>query len=160
MITSSIYEFSNPAYNGPSALDEDITEEDKTDGINGDYARSADLDFSLIATSAVPPLSETSDLDGLSSAQTDNVEGTVVGADEANQSVSDAADENAVGNAAEKESSGDMEVDSENTSTNATTMDGVETAPEADGESQEIESSDIQVDADADNSMELDQTPM
>ncbi|KAF9576945.1 protein phosphatase 4, regulatory subunit 2 [Mortierella alpina] len=162
MITSSIYEFSNPAYNGPSALDEDTAGEDKSfaDGINGDYARSADLDFSLIATSAVPPLSEASDLGGLDGAQTDNVEGIVVRADEVDRAISDAADENRVGSAAEKEASADMEVDSENTSTNATTMDGVETAAEVEEISQEAESSDIQVDADADNSMELDQTPV
>ncbi|KAF9988596.1 protein phosphatase 4, regulatory subunit 2 [Mortierella antarctica] len=162
MITSSIYEFSNPAYNGPSALDEDPAEDHKTfaDGINGDYARSSDLDFSLIATSAVPPLSETSNLDGLSSAPTDHAEESVGGADEVNPTVSDAADENSVGNEAEKALSADMEVDSENTAMNATTMDGVETAAEVGEDSQETESSDIQVDADADNSMELDQAPI
>ncbi|KAF9954556.1 protein phosphatase 4, regulatory subunit 2 [Mortierella alpina] len=160
MITSSIYEFSNPAYNGPSALDEDSADEDKpfAEGINGDYARSSDLDFSLIATSAVPPMSETSDLDGHNSAQSDNV---VTGADEVHQKVSDAsADKNSVGDAAEKESSADMEVDSEGTSMNGTTMDGVETAAGAEADGQETESSDIQVDADADSSMELDQAPM
>ncbi|KAG9323418.1 hypothetical protein KVV02_002578 [Mortierella alpina] len=162
MITSSIYEFSNPAYNGPSALDEDPAEEDKTfgGGINGDYARSADLDFSLIATSAVPPLSETSNLDGLSSAPTDHTEESVGRTGEVNPTVSGAADKNSVGNEAEKALSADMEVDSENPATNATTMDGVETAPEVGEDSQETESSDIQVDADADNSMELDQAPI
>ncbi|CAO3569421.1 unnamed protein product [Mortierella alpina] len=162
MITSSIYEFSNPAYNGPSALDEDTADEDKpfADGINGDYAKSSDLDFSLIATSAVPPLSETSDLDDLISAEAENVGGIVTGTDEVNHTVSDVAEEHSVGDATHKESSADMEVDSEGTSTNATTMDGVETAAEAEADGQEIESSDIQVDTDADSSMELDQAPV
>ncbi|KAF9955119.1 protein phosphatase 4, regulatory subunit 2 [Mortierella alpina] len=162
MITSSIYEFSNPAYNGPSALDEDTADEDKTfaEGINGDYAGSADLDFSLIATSAVPPLSETGDQDGQNGVPADNVEGVVGGADEVHPTVSDGADASSLSAGAEKEPSADMDVDSENTSTNATTMDGVETAAETEKASQENESSDIQVDADADNSMELDQTPI
>ncbi|KAG0274157.1 protein phosphatase 4, regulatory subunit 2 [Linnemannia gamsii] len=51
MITSSINEFSNPAYNGPSALDEkdDDPHQDRDDRtINGDYTQSRNLDFSLI----------------------------------------------------------------------------------------------------------------
>ncbi|KAF9149680.1 protein phosphatase 4, regulatory subunit 2 [Linnemannia schmuckeri] len=53
MITSSINEFSNPAYNGPSALDEKDDEAlqhvgDRT--VNGDYSQSKNLDFSLIST--------------------------------------------------------------------------------------------------------------
>ncbi|KAF8942267.1 hypothetical protein BGZ47_006667 [Haplosporangium gracile] len=53
MITSSINEFSNPAYNGPSALDEKDDETlqrvgDRT--VNGDYSQSKNLDFSLIST--------------------------------------------------------------------------------------------------------------
>ncbi|KAG0048389.1 hypothetical protein BGZ83_006646 [Gryganskiella cystojenkinii] len=53
MITSSINEFSNPAYNGPSALDEannDATKEANRK-VNGGYSRAQDLDFSPITTS-------------------------------------------------------------------------------------------------------------
>ncbi|KAF9139496.1 hypothetical protein BGX30_007875 [Mortierella sp. GBA39] len=53
MITSSISEFSNPAYNGPSALDEKDDEAHQRGGegtVNGDYSQSKNLDFSLIST--------------------------------------------------------------------------------------------------------------
>lgn len=53
MITSSINEFSNPAYNGPSALDEKDDETLQHGGdraVNGDYSQSKNLDFSLIST--------------------------------------------------------------------------------------------------------------
>lgn len=53
MITSSINEFSNPAYNGPSALDEKDDETHERGGdraVNGDYSQSKNLDFSLIST--------------------------------------------------------------------------------------------------------------
>ncbi|KAF9924693.1 Serine/threonine-protein phosphatase 4 regulatory subunit 2 [Linnemannia zychae] len=48
MITSSINEFSNPAYNGISALDE---KDDESHGatVNGDYSQSKNLNFSLIS---------------------------------------------------------------------------------------------------------------
>ncbi|KAG0340478.1 hypothetical protein BG000_011861 [Podila horticola] len=53
MITSSISEFSNPAYSGPSALDGDLdSSEKKTSSSNGDFSRH-NLDLSLIATTAV-----------------------------------------------------------------------------------------------------------
>ncbi|KAF9196183.1 hypothetical protein BGZ50_001584 [Haplosporangium sp. Z 11] len=54
MITSSVNEFSNPAYNGPSALDGDNDNKDEeiTKTVNGDYS-SKELDFSLI-TQAIP----------------------------------------------------------------------------------------------------------
>lgn len=51
MITSSINEFSNPAYNGPSALDEkddDPHQSGNDRTVNGDYTQSRNLDFSLI----------------------------------------------------------------------------------------------------------------
>ncbi|KAF9904542.1 hypothetical protein EC991_002602 [Linnemannia zychae] len=53
MITSSINEFSNPAYSGPSALDEKEEEaqhhgSDRT--VNGNYSQSKNLDFGLIST--------------------------------------------------------------------------------------------------------------
>ncbi|KAF9125103.1 hypothetical protein BGW39_007655 [Mortierella sp. 14UC] len=53
MITSSINEFSNPAYSGPSALDEKEKEaQHRGSGrkVNGDYSQSKDLDFGLIST--------------------------------------------------------------------------------------------------------------
>jgi len=57
MITSSINEFSNPAYSGRSALDEDSSETAAVEKassvvVNGDsdYSRARDLDFSLITS--------------------------------------------------------------------------------------------------------------
>ncbi|GJJ73100.1 serine/threonine-protein phosphatase 4 regulatory subunit 2 [Entomortierella parvispora] len=56
MITSSINEFSNPAYHGTSALDEDSTDsaavekESSVANGDGDYSRVRDLDFSLITS--------------------------------------------------------------------------------------------------------------
>ncbi|KAF9372515.1 hypothetical protein CPC16_002387 [Podila verticillata] len=52
MITSSISEFSNPAYSGPSALDGDLASEGKKSSTsNGDFSRH-NLDLSLITTTA------------------------------------------------------------------------------------------------------------
>ncbi|OAQ29562.1 hypothetical protein K457DRAFT_19067 [Linnemannia elongata AG-77] len=65
MITSSINEFSNPAYNGPSALDEKDNETHQHGGdrnVNGDYSQSKNLDFSLISTKR-PSSSDGSDDD-------------------------------------------------------------------------------------------------
>ncbi|KAH7045383.1 hypothetical protein BKA57DRAFT_494249 [Linnemannia elongata] len=65
MITSSINEFSNPAYNGPSALDEKDIETHQHGGdrnVNGDYSQSKNLDFSLISTKR-PSSSDGSDDD-------------------------------------------------------------------------------------------------
>ncbi|KAF9382051.1 hypothetical protein CPB97_007374 [Podila verticillata] len=52
MITSSISEFSNPAYSGPSALDGDLASKGKkSSASNGDFSRH-NLDLSLITTTA------------------------------------------------------------------------------------------------------------
>ncbi|KAF9306409.1 hypothetical protein BGZ74_006117 [Mortierella antarctica] len=53
MITSSINQFSNPAYSGPSALDGDLdSSEKKMSSSNGDFSRH-NLDLSLFTTTAV-----------------------------------------------------------------------------------------------------------
>ncbi|KAF9364185.1 protein phosphatase 4, regulatory subunit 2 [Mortierella sp. NVP85] len=59
MITSSINEFSNPAYNGPSALDEDTESKKAAVTVNGDYSKAKALDFDLITdTSATSELTD------------------------------------------------------------------------------------------------------
>jgi hypothetical protein len=55
MITSSISEFSNPAYNGPSALDEDTESKNAAVTVNGDYSKAKALDFDLITDTSTPP---------------------------------------------------------------------------------------------------------
>ncbi|KAG0088235.1 hypothetical protein BGZ92_006465 [Podila epicladia] len=61
MITSSINQFSNPAYNGPSALDGDLdSSEKKLSSSNGDFSRH-NLDLSLITTTVVEHEDEVAD---------------------------------------------------------------------------------------------------
>ncbi|KAG0209436.1 protein phosphatase 4, regulatory subunit 2 [Mortierella sp. GBA30] len=168
MITSSISEFSNPAYNGPSALDEDNESEDQksSKAVNGDYSRSTDLDFSLITTSAVHSTTEPSDQDEARDNEKSGEKEDAIHDDESRvdqvQSVSGTLDGGAADVDPEKIGdqyqttlplSADMEVDSDGPD-NAYTMEGVETAVEA-KDNQEIESSDAQVDSDADSSMEM-----
>ncbi|KAG0014975.1 protein phosphatase 4, regulatory subunit 2, partial [Podila clonocystis] len=52
MITSSINEFSNPVYSGPSALDGDLDSSEKKTSSNGDFSRH-NLDLSLMTTATV-----------------------------------------------------------------------------------------------------------
>ncbi|KAI1305562.1 protein phosphatase 4, regulatory subunit 2 [Mortierella claussenii] len=128
MITSSINEFSNPAYNGPSALDEDndnISTEPTT--ANGDYSSTTNLDFSLITET--PALSPQSEEDNKSEKKESTSE------EAADKSLwEQTGDAEGLGSTAQEdtmmevesaatEPSSNMEVDG----TSASTMDGVET---------------------------------
>ncbi|KAF9197347.1 protein phosphatase 4, regulatory subunit 2 [Haplosporangium sp. Z 27] len=133
MITSSINEFSNPAYNGPSALDEIAGDEKVT--TNGDYSRATNLDFSLISEEI--PTSAVKEEGGGVAANNQEVDETTThtvadGNFEnvvASQENADKNDED-VGMEVERSSSGqvgaDMDVDSSNGLNTTETMDGVE----------------------------------
>ncbi|KAI8346230.1 PPP4R2-domain-containing protein [Mortierella sp. GBAus27b] len=158
MITSSINEFSNPAYNGPSALDEDSTTGNKRDGatVNGDYARAKILDFDLIT--------ETSTTADLADTNTHEAPTEVV------NDQGDVPRENSVADATEHQSakdtgkidrtmeigepaSADMDVDV----AVGAAMDGVETEEGSKSRDEQSKSNNIQVESETDAGMDVDQ---
>ncbi|KAI8595409.1 PPP4R2-domain-containing protein [Dissophora ornata] len=167
MITSSINEFSNPAYNGPSALDENKgvgSETPRT--VNGDYSGTTPLDFNLI-TVAVPS-SEFMDTQeqnesmgvhnesALVEAGTLETEAaTTLKALDGSQGDNDEDKDNGmdVEKVAAVAGGSDMELDP----AAGSAMDGVESEDETESQEGEDSLSDIQVDAETDEGMELDQ---
>ncbi|KAF9362073.1 protein phosphatase 4, regulatory subunit 2 [Mortierella sp. AD094] len=161
MITSSINEFSNPAYNGPSALDEDRTSvgaEPMT--ANGDYSRATNLDFALISEEVPSLTSEVANEQEVYAATNehgDSMDSTSTSEDIANDEQS--ADKNDGESGMDVERTGtaaDMDVDLNG---GLNTMDGVEAEASASTSQEEgqDDSSDIQVDTEVDGGMELDQ---
>ncbi|KAF9897329.1 protein phosphatase 4, regulatory subunit 2 [Lobosporangium transversale] len=153
MITSSINEFSNPAYNGPSALDEDTEKAAGATIANGDYSKATDLNFALISETPLPT-PESEDVKDSDVLPVDAVEG-VAQNHQANQAIngSDEAVKEDDGMDVEKtmaDVSSDMEVDA----AAASTMDGIE--KEVDKHDME-ERKDIQPGSDVVGSMELDE---
>ncbi|KAG0351349.1 protein phosphatase 4, regulatory subunit 2 [Gamsiella multidivaricata] len=154
MITSSINEFSNPAYNGPSALDEadSATEGERTATAtataNGDYARAKDLDFDLI-TRAVDTNEEESSLNAIA---TDAIESIPTEQQQISSESINMQDEDSVMEVEKTVSASgiDMEVDA---AAGGSTMDGIETETET----EQRESQGAQVDKEDNRGMELDQ---
>ncbi|KAG0249452.1 hypothetical protein BG011_009282 [Mortierella polycephala] len=142
MITSSVNEFSNPAYSGPSALDGDNDNKDEeiTNTVNGDYSSSKELDFSLI-THAILMTAATEESNETTNEDVDTVQSEVT---------SGSGDE---------EAEHQMEVDS----ASGAEMEGVETMPNQETEKDVPDNipsgiADIAVSNDAVNSgMDVDQ---
>ncbi|KAG0306469.1 hypothetical protein BGZ98_002349, partial [Dissophora globulifera] len=138
MITSSINEFSNPAYNGPSALDEDRSAENdrSSTGVNGgDYSGTrSGLDFGLItvASSDKNHQQQQQQLENLADTKDDENEGK--------------------GMDVEKATGGGSDMDVDTAAVESTsTMDGLES------EGAEDEAGDILVGTEGEGGMELDQ---
>ncbi|KAF9104479.1 hypothetical protein BGX29_001793, partial [Mortierella sp. GBA35] len=160
MITSSVNEFSNPAYNGPSALDE--KEEDRhhhdVEGkrsavVNGDYYRAKDLDFGLISTpmpiSSDESSSDEEDFETVAAAvESEALLGTEVAEEEDEEALAleesekttttaaDAATATVIGATEDMDvekaiSTSDMDVDT--AVAVASTMDGIETGDASEG---------------------------
>ena len=166
MITSSINEFSNPAYNGPSALDEDKGVEDqKTGTVNGDYSETTHLDFNLI-TAAVPS-SESVDMQDQNESLEAHNESELVeaGTLETEPATALKGLDGSQGDSDENEDNGmdvektavaggsDMDLDP----AAGSAMDGVESEDETESQEGNSSFSDIQVDAEIEGEMELDQ---
>ncbi|KAF9157465.1 hypothetical protein BGX21_004148 [Mortierella sp. AD011] len=161
MITSSINEFSNPAYNGPSALDEDRTSAGaEPTTANGDYSRATNLNFALISEEVPSSTSEVANEQEVYATTNKNVDSMdSTGTSEDIASDEETADKNdgESGMDVERtETAADMDVDLNSGLNN---MDGVESDTSANTSLDEgqDESSDIQVDTEVDGGMELDQ---
>ncbi|KAF9438774.1 hypothetical protein BGZ76_004850 [Entomortierella beljakovae] len=167
MITSSVSEFSNPAYNGVSALDEDNNNAQSSakTTANGDYSRSTNLNFMSIAEEATSEGSndqevQTGAVQNGSTEQTEEFATT----SQNNTGVSLTAAQSEDG---ADEASG-MEVESTTTdmdldlSSGLNSMDGVEDGKDiqsSNNNENDVKngSSNIQVDSEVDGGMELDQ---
>ncbi|KAF9994809.1 hypothetical protein BGZ80_003937 [Entomortierella chlamydospora] len=161
MITSSINEFSNPAYNGPSALDEDRTSAGaEPTTVNGDYSRATNLDFALISEevpSSTSELANEQEVYATTNEHKDSMDSTSTSENIAGDEQSVDKNDGESGMDVERtETAADMDVDLNSGLNN---MDGVEsdTAANTSQEEGEDESSDIQVDTEVDGGMELDQ---
>ncbi|KAF9116502.1 protein phosphatase 4, regulatory subunit 2 [Mortierella sp. AM989] len=163
MITSSINEFSNPAYNGPSALDEASSNDDgekhkESTTANGDYSRATNLDFSLISEKMPSSISDA--LQEGQKVHDENIDESTVANVPEDVQIADKNDGDS-GMDVEKTTTGssagvasDMDVDSSNAVNN---MDGVEDEANTSQDNGQNESNDIQVDSEVDGGMELDQ---
>lgn len=157
MITSSINEFLNPAYNGPSALDEGSTADGRRAVTNGDYAKAKILDFDLITETRVTPdmtdsiVQETSAKDDKGGeVLEDSSTGTTEDEDAKYADKIDRELEMEV-----RETTGtsvsDMDVDMA-----VANMDGIETEGGSKDQDEQNKSSDIQVDGETDGGMDVD----
>ncbi|KAF9983275.1 hypothetical protein BGZ65_001967 [Modicella reniformis] len=157
MITSSINEFSNPAYNGSSALDEDTSAtagEKAAVTVNGDYSRARTLDFDLITeTVATPNLTDAVEQnvsaqgdDQVEPFQEDSTTTKTADQDQDQESTLIRESENTVTGGG---TTSDMDVEV----TIIVSMEGIET----DDTVGQDESSDIQLDNETDRGMEVDQ---
>lgn len=155
MITSSINEFSNPAYNGPSALDGDSAAEGKRTIMNGDYAKAKALDFDLItetrATPDVPDTNEQNEDYKGDATQEDSSTGTTKDEDAKDADKVDRGLQMGIGDASGAGVS-DMDVDV----AVAASMDGIETEDASKGQDGQTKSNDIQVDSETDGGMDVD----